>query len=539
MRRRTLLTTAALAGPLAAVAGPQVANAESPTGGPGGPGGPGGQPAPKALGVAAPMLAPGPSVPGPTLADLVAKLTGPGSINDTDTRYQVMGTDLGAMWDNGSGQVLMAFGDTFGEGQVGGGQFGQDWRSNVLARSSDHDLSDGMTFDDMVVDRPGHAKELLASKKVDNDEITVIPNSGVSVGKRQFLHFFSQNNWGPWNTNYGGIAYSDDNGQNWTKSNVRWQNSAPLWGRGFQLGSLVRHDGFVYLFGTGSGRLYDIRLARVPEARVLDLSAWRYWNARGWSARETDAVPVVAAPSGEMSVLYNAYLGRWLMMYLDEYRAAIVMREAPDITGPWSGARVVVRGGEGGEYPALYAPFMHPWSAASGDQDLYFAMSQWGPYNVFLMRTTLDRAVDTANLIGDPGFEEQPDRQVRVPWFACGQGGIDRDGQQSYAGKNNGYVRAAQGWNALTQAVVVRPNRRHRLTAWVRTSARDVPDGALGVRGRSGELARTSFGHLGSYTKVSVDFDPGDNADIEVFAGFWGVGADAWVQVDQVSLVAL
>lgn len=529
MHRRTLITAAALAAPLAAVSGRQ-ALAAPPT--------PSGRGNPEVAKEVSAMLAPGPSVPGPTLAELVAKLTGYDSLNETDTRYQVMGTDLGAMWDNGSGQVLMAFGDTFGEGQVGGGQFGSDWRSNVLARSSDHNLADGMSFDDMVVDEPGHAKELLASKKIDNDEITVIPNSGVSVGDRQFLHYFSQHHWGPWNTNYGGIAYSDDNGENWTKSDVRWENSAPLWDRYFQLGSLVRHEGYVYLFGAGSGRFTDIRLTRVPEARVLDLGAWRYWNGENWVRNESAAVPVVAAPSGEMSVLYNAYLDRWLMMYLDEYRAAIIMREAPSITGPWSGQRVVVRGGEGGEYPALYAPFIHPWSAESGDQDLYFAMSQWGPYNVFLMRTRLDRAVDTANLLSDPGFEEQPDRQVRVPWYVSGQGGIDR-GDLGHSGQNNGFVRGAQGWHALTQAVVVQPGRKHRLTAWLRSSERVPPLGSLGVRGNDRTIAQKSFGYLPDYTRVSVDFNPGSATSVEVFAGFWGKGTDSWVQVNDVSLTAI
>lgn len=532
MQRRSLIRAAALAGPLAVLSGRRAwAAGSSATGR--------GRVGPMPTSEVSAMLAPGPSVDGPTLAEKVAKLTGYDSINETDTRYQVMGTDLGAMWDNGSGQILMAFGDTFGEGQVGGGQFGGDWRSNVLARSSDRDLSDGMTFDGMVVDVPGHAKQLLASKKIDNDEITVIPNSGVSVGNRQYIHYFSQNHWGPWNTNYGGIAYSDDNGENWTKSDARWVNSAPLWGRGFQLGSLVRHEGHVYLFGTGSGRFYDIRLARVAETQVLDLTAWRYWNGAEWVPGESAAIPIVAAPSGEMSILYNEYLGRWLMMYLDEYRAAIVMREAPALTGPWSGQRVVVRGGPDGEYPALYAPFIHPWSAASGGPDLYFAMSQWGPYNVFLMRTTLNRAVDTANLLSDPGFEEQPDSQVRVPWSVSGQGGIDRNGQFAYAGQNNGYVRAAQGWNALTQPVVVQPRRNHRLTAWLRSSERDAPAGSLGVRGKAATIAQKSFGYLANYTKLSVDFNPGNNTDIEVFAGFWGQGADAWVQIDQMSLVAL
>lgn len=528
MQRRKLLVASALAAPVSLVAGRAALATE--------PASPrtnntGDQP------VAAQV--PGQSVPGPSLAELVAQLSGAEGINQTDTLYQVMGTDLGAIWDNGSGQVLMAFGDTFGKGHVGGGDFGEDWRSNVLARSSDRDLSDGMSFDDMVVDEPGHAKEILHSKKVDNDEITVIPNSGVSVGDRQFIHYFSQHTWNPsWTTNYGGLAYSDDNGENWTKSDMRWDNSPPSWDRYFQIGSLVRHEGYVYLFGCATGRLSDIRLARVPENRVLTRSAWRYWNGATWTRKEDAAIPVVTAPSGEMSVLYSEYLGRWVMMYLDEYRAAIVMREAPDLVGPWSGQRVVVRGGADGEWPALYAPFIHPWSAESDDPYLYFAMSQWGPYQVFLLRTKLDRKVDTANLLSDPGFEEQPDGTVRVPWHVCGKGGVDSGGGLAHSGANNGYVRATQGWNALTQPVAVRPGRNYRLTAWLRSSQRATPAGSLGVRGKGGTIAERRFGHLAEYTELTVDFNAGSATSVDVFAGFWGTGMDAWVQVDDVRLVA-
>ena len=70
---------------------------------------------------------------GPTTAVTVAKLTGQQSINDTDSRYAVFGTDLGVTWDNGKGQTLMAFGDTFGAGWIGFGGGGDDWRCQTLA----------------------------------------------------------------------------------------------------------------------------------------------------------------------------------------------------------------------------------------------------------------------------------------------------------------------------------------------------------------------------------------------------------------------
>src|SRR5687768_5465664 len=59
-------------------------------------------------------------------AVLVDKMTGPKSLSATDTRWAVTGTDLGIMWDNGSGEILTAFGDTFGDWNGPGGG-GGDW----------------------------------------------------------------------------------------------------------------------------------------------------------------------------------------------------------------------------------------------------------------------------------------------------------------------------------------------------------------------------------------------------------------------------
>ncbi|MFG2058372.1 DUF4185 domain-containing protein [Micromonospora sp. NPDC048930] len=327
-------------------------------------------------------------------AERIAKLTGPGSINATDTRWQIKATDLGIMWDNGSGQILTAFGDTFGNGWTGpGGGVGDpatiDWRCNTLVRSADHVLADGMTFDDAVLDRPGHAAQVLPCKKIDNDEMTVIPTAGVSVGRRQYLHYMSVNHWGPagqWFTNYSGIAYSDDNGQTWVKDpGARWYNTS-AWDQRFQMGAFLREGGYVYLYGTPNGRFGNAYLSRVPESQVLQPAAYRYWNGSGWVTDQWASVPVASGPVGELSVQYSRYLGRFVMTYLNENRAALVLRSAPSPAGPWSAEEVLATGTQ---YPGLYGAFIHPWSAASDSPYLYFTMSQWDPYNVYLMRTRL------------------------------------------------------------------------------------------------------------------------------------------------------
>jgi hypothetical protein len=304
----------------------------------------------------------------------VAALTGTQSINETEARYQVKGTDLGIMWTDERGQILTAFGDTFGAGWTGFGSGSPldpaavDWRSNTLARSNDHNLADGMSFD-FVTDRPGHAKELLSSLKQDGVEITKIPTGGVNVGGRNYLAYMSVRQFtepAHWITNHSGIAYSDDGGQTWTDApGTHRPNTAALDDK-FQMIAYARRDGFVYAFGTPNGRFGDAHVARVPEQRLLDTSAYEYWTGTGWqSGSSAIAAPIVSGPVGELSVRYDPALKSWEMMTIttwetgtvEKVRGAIVVRLAPQPTGPW-GAPITVATYQ--EYPSLYGGFFAP-----------------------------------------------------------------------------------------------------------------------------------------------------------------------------------
>ena len=75
-------------------------------------------------------------------ATIVNRLTGPFAMNDTIGRFNIGGTDLGVMWDNGRGEILTAFGDTqsFNGWSLLYGEL-YYWRSNVLLRSTDRHLA--------------------------------------------------------------------------------------------------------------------------------------------------------------------------------------------------------------------------------------------------------------------------------------------------------------------------------------------------------------------------------------------------------------
>ncbi|MFZ1160759.1 MAG: DUF4185 domain-containing protein [Mycobacterium sp.] len=354
--------------------------------------------------------APAAAVPAPTTS-IAGWVNGPGSPNNTFQRFGMSGADLGILWDNGNpsnDQVLMAFGDTYGDCSVPG----QQWRRNTMFRSPDRNLGDGITVPDGVVgdpssgspeDQPSFSKENIGSLNLAASEPSVIPTAGISVGATQLINFMSVKQWGNpgrWTTNFSAIATSTDNGQNWSVdlATIRAAGLGRVPGvrfvsgnQNFQQGAFMRPgDGYVYSFGTPSGRGGAAHLARVPENSVLDLSQYEYWNkgyfgsAGSWVLnRPSAATAVIPAPVSEMSAQYNAYLQKYVVLYCNGVNN-VVMRTASAPQGPWSAPQVLVRSTQvpGG----IYAPFVHPWSSG---RDLYFNLSLWSSYNVMLMHTVL------------------------------------------------------------------------------------------------------------------------------------------------------
>jgi hypothetical protein len=315
----------------------------------------------------------------------IARLNGPGSINHTDIRWDVYGADLGHMFFY-KGHIWLTFGDTFGA-PAAADFFSvphQDWRSNTMAwLPLSQDPRRGLYFGGMITDTPGHAKELLPSLKIPGVEQTVIPTYGVGFSDRMFLHYMSVKSYGApghWTLNYSGIAYSEDDGNTWTEpADARWPGDS-----NFGQVAFVEQAGYLYLFGIPGGRYGGLQLARVRPPQILDLDAYVYWDGGTWQADIGNAATIVPAPVGELSVRWNSYYRRWLMMYLNDPVGEIVLRSARTLTGPWSQETVVTTAQQ---YPELYAPYITPlWNDGP---DIYFNMSLYGPYAVYLMRTSL------------------------------------------------------------------------------------------------------------------------------------------------------
>ena len=337
----------------------------------------------------------------------VELLTGPTSPNNTVDRFAITGTDLGILWDNGATgdddrRVHMALGDTMGDCSVPG----DEWRSNILFRSNDRDLSDGMRIVDAPMEREGMAKSILPRRTNPDGtpfegETTVIPTAGVEVDGTQYLRYMSVEDWGDpgeWTTNYSALASSDDDGENWTEvdGTARTGTGNPALvpealGAPFthhvdgQMSAFLKAGGYVYEFLTPSGRNGSARLARVPEASIEEMDAYEYWDGAGWVDDHTKAAVVLDGQVSELSVTWSERLGAYIALYTDQNND-VVMRQAENPWGPWSGRDILL---SYEHLPTLYGAFAHPWSPAieaNGD-DLYFTLSTWDAYNVFLMKT--------------------------------------------------------------------------------------------------------------------------------------------------------
>ena len=394
---------------------------------------------------------------------IITKVTGPGGLNDTPARFGVGGTDLGIMWDNGipdnpstttvnEHQVLILFGDTFGSNTpVRTGV----WRNNMLLRSSDNILSNGMYVRDGSVPIEGTTaddftgaplvynselnqnifKQVIANERYAvGQDITIIPTSAISVpynnayGSRQYATFMDVRSWdtpGRWTTNYSGVAYLRRQRRDMAcrvgehprirpgvldqavrlrqpelPAGSTRQAAGGLSGCGCGLGLRVRHS----LGARGHGLPVPVK-----QDQILDQTKYEYWNGTAWVANKPSAAtPVLPGTTtssffglikrttyptvGEMSVQYNEYEQKYIMIYADQSNN-IVMRKADRPEGPWSAPTTLVTSSK---MPGLYAPMIHPWSSTtnvpeSDRQYLYWNLSTWNDYQVTMMRTDLSK----------------------------------------------------------------------------------------------------------------------------------------------------
>lgn len=325
----------------------------------------------------------------PTVTTLFREI-GPDGNNSTQN-VDVCGADLGSMFD-WNGKTYITYGDTFGC-PLNPNQ--PNWRSNTLAYSTDTNPADGIHFDGWITDSNGKAKENIPNDIVlGHPNETAITTHGVSVGNTGYLYYFDGDITTGWSCEYSSVAKSTDGGQNWTKlTNLKWNPG------NFNQVAIYKKDGYVYFFGIPCARAGGVKMMRVAEGLIENKSAYEYLTAvnngsPAWNKdAERSAIYITPAPVGELSIRWNAYLGKYMMMYLHDdppfYAHGVELRTADNLWGPWSDPQEITTGPE---IPCQYAPFTKEGYDENNGQIVYFRLSRFcdgfNPYSSFWMRMT-------------------------------------------------------------------------------------------------------------------------------------------------------
>lgn len=331
---------------------------------------------------------------------IVSRLTGSTSLNQT-TGVGVGGTDLGHMV-NHNGKTYFLFGDTFsGETPAVGG----DWRNNAMAWSTDFNPSNGISFDGWVTRPNGTAKQVISPG---SQSVTYIPTGAISVDDKVYAWYMHVSDWNGWTLSHAGLGWWREGDSQFTiVPNYRIENPAggayttgngTLGGNFGMVAASYRSplenvdDDYLYIWGTPGGREGGVKLARVLPSQIEDLTAYVYFDGLvadepQWTTSEYAGKKLIQNSVGEMSVMYNEALRAWTLMYISGgAQPDFEIRQAEHPWGPWSDPITVV---DFSRAPGLYSPYMNPLYVEDNGATLYFTMSLWGPYDVYLAKVTL------------------------------------------------------------------------------------------------------------------------------------------------------
>ena len=170
-----------------------------------------------------------------------------------------------------------------------------------------------------------------------------------------------------------------------------WKGNEPSFGV-----FVERAGDHVYLWGCLQTAMY---LARTRVETIQELSSYEYLveapNARNpnvrprWAKTFQPTAPLFDSVPNEMSAAYNPYLRRHVAFHALNREHKIVMRTAPEITGPWSEGEIVFRPERMADGDLIYAAKEHPELAREGGRVLYVTFVNSTTYVPQLVELTL------------------------------------------------------------------------------------------------------------------------------------------------------
>ena len=231
-----------------------------------------------------------------------------------------------------------------------------------------------------------HRRELKCTRQ---------PLDEIAIGKRMYLHYKVVK--GLQNTLWSSIAFSDDNGENWIESGVRWEGQEEgglrqqwSWERG--------GDGWVYVVSSSARRSDPLLLYRVREDRLLDKAAYESWGLQdGKWAWGNPASSILGGRFGAMCL--RRVENKWVLSWFNAADYDITIKVFDHPTDDLHHARQFkpIRGGRWGAendstVAQLYGGYIHPDSTL---RELHLIVSQWNtarnwPYRAMQFVTSIE-----------------------------------------------------------------------------------------------------------------------------------------------------
>jgi hypothetical protein len=262
------------------------------------------------------------------------------------------------------------------------GTFPSTWRNNTMSWTADLDARDGITGFVQPVDALGAAREFFPrtdeeeafnAAHVDRGDGSCTAPCGARYAiwgsgpiedpvRNRALLVYGKIYSEPGEFNFSVLGMSIAVWESFDAAPVRVEVESDVADPGLlfaasegEFGIPVVSEDYLYLFACSGGGddSRRCRLARAPLADVLRRPAWQFRARDGWSSDVARAAALFEG-SPNMTVHWNAHVGRWLAVYISW--SEIVVRTAEQVDGPWSAPLTVYTAPEDGAIHALAHP---------------------------------------------------------------------------------------------------------------------------------------------------------------------------------------
>ncbi len=315
------------------------------------------------------------------------------------------GADLGVPLLDGD-KMWLVFGDSFASGATSmKGPSGPAGSSSALQSGVPFDCSN-FTW---VGSNSSYYQPLHSSRTPGADESTV-PAGGITVDGTRYIYSMRVDQWGQGSgpTHAHGALFKQD-GKGPFREVISWPLDSPFVNAAPAYGKLENGTEAVFLALSGPYRDSPVYLAYVLPQEIENASAYHYLSGYAggsplWTASPSEAKPAVDGVSaGELSLAYDAPLGRYLLMFFDHKAGSLDLYSSGSPYGPFIGPEKSYPCGSGAaplQYPrpawmekgwgGCYGGYIIPEDFGPDGHDLYYTLSVWNPYTTMVMKMRLN-----------------------------------------------------------------------------------------------------------------------------------------------------